>query len=63
MFRSVCKVTHNGKALGAVADFGARNCQFTTKAYARHKAQLTTKPAIEPNACYQHPFFQSISDF
>jgi len=28
-------ITHNVVALGAVADFGARNCQHTTKADAR----------------------------
>ena len=39
-------------ALGAVADFGAKNCQVTTKADARHNVELTTKTAIEPNACY-----------
>jgi hypothetical protein len=43
-------------ALGAVADIGAQNCQYTTKVDARHNAQLTTSPAIEPNACYM-PFF------
>ena len=42
----------NVVALGAVSVFEALNCQFTTKADARHKAQLSTKPAIEPNACY-----------
>jgi len=26
---------HNGLALGAVADFGAQNCQYTTKVDAR----------------------------
>jgi hypothetical protein len=39
-------------ALGAVADFGAQNCQYTTKVDARWNVQLTTSPAIEPNACY-----------
>jgi hypothetical protein len=29
------KMAHNGLALGAVADFGAQNCQYTTKADAR----------------------------
>ena len=38
-------------ALGAVADFGAQNCQYTTKVDARWNVQLTTSPAIEPNAC------------
>jgi hypothetical protein len=31
----VCKIAHNGLALGAVADFGAPNCQNTTKVDAR----------------------------
>ena len=44
-------ITHNVFALGAVADFGAKNCQPTTKADARYNVQLTTKTAIEPNAC------------
>lgn len=39
-------------ALGAVADFGSKNCQDTTKADARNTLELTTKTAIEPNACY-----------
>jgi len=38
--------------LGAVADYGAINCQVTTKADASHNVELTTKTAIEPNACY-----------
>jgi hypothetical protein len=42
----------NVLALGAVADFGAQNCQYTTKVDARQNVQLTTSPAIEPNACY-----------
>lgn len=29
------KLPHNGLALGAVADFGAQNCQYTTKVDAR----------------------------
>jgi len=28
-------MTGNGLALGAVADFGAQNCQYTTKVDAR----------------------------
>jgi len=47
---------HNGLALGAVADFGAQNCQYTTKVDARWNVQLTTSPAIEPNACYSQWF-------
>ena len=46
-------VSANVLALGAVADFGAQNCQYTTKVDARQNVQLTTSPAIEPNACYQ----------
>jgi hypothetical protein len=30
-----CTISHNGLALGAVADFGAQNCQLTTKVDAR----------------------------
>jgi hypothetical protein len=29
------ELTANGLALGAVADFGAQNCQYTTKVDAR----------------------------
>jgi hypothetical protein len=43
-------------ALGAVADFGAKYCQFTTKVDAMYNVQLTTSPAIEPNACYHQCF-------
>ena len=37
LFRSVIfdAISHNGLALGAVADFGAQNCQYTTKVDAR----------------------------
>src|SRR5690554_1230498 len=31
--------------------FTAQNCQYTTKVDARQNVQLTTAPAIEPNAC------------
>ncbi len=44
-------IAHNVFALGAVAEFGAKNFQPTTKADARHTLELTTKTAIEPNAC------------
>jgi len=33
--RSSFRLAYNGLALGAVADFGAQNCQYTTKADAR----------------------------
>ena len=46
-------VSYNVLALGAVADLGAQNCQYTTKVDARQNIQLTTSPAIEPNACYR----------
>jgi hypothetical protein len=42
-----------------VADFGAKNFQPTTTADARHNVQLTTSPAIEPNACYSQCFFET----
>lgn len=45
-------MAHNVPALGAVADFGAKNCQVTTKADVMHNVELTTKTAIAPNACY-----------
>ncbi len=48
---AVFSITANEFALGAVADFGAKNFQSTIKADARHNVELTTKPAIEPNAC------------
>jgi hypothetical protein len=48
---SVFTLAYNVLALGAVADFEAQNCQYTTKVDARQNVQLTTSPAIEPNAC------------
>jgi len=54
-------IGHNVLALGAVADFGAQNCQYTTKVDARQNVQLTTSPAIEPNACYSQWFFVLMS--
>jgi len=50
----------NVLALGAVADFGALNCQYTTKVDARLSVQLTTSPAIEPNACYSQWFLSRV---
>lgn len=47
----VSSITPNVLALGAVADFGALNCQYTTKVDASYNVQLTTSPAIVPNAC------------
>jgi hypothetical protein len=45
----------NVLALGAMADFGAQNCQYTIpKVFGidvRKNGQLTKSPAIEPNAC------------
>ena len=29
------RMSHNGSGLGVVADFGAENCQYTTKVDAR----------------------------
>jgi len=54
---SVFLIAHNGLALGAVADFGAQNCQYTTKVDASQNVQLTTSPATAPNACYGLVFF------
>jgi hypothetical protein len=42
---------NNVLALGAVADFGAQNCQNSIKVGGRYNVQLTTSPAIEPNVC------------
>ena len=50
--RSGFKVAYNVFALGAVADFGAKNCQATTKADARHDAELTTTPPLLAMCCY-----------
>jgi hypothetical protein len=33
--RTLFNIAGNGSALGAVADFGAQNCQYTTKVDAR----------------------------
>ncbi len=52
MLGKLMLMVFNVLALGAVADFGAQNCQYTTKVDARYNVQLTTSPAIEPNACY-----------
>ena len=56
MYPLVGSLATNVFALGAVADFGAKNFQSTTKADARHNVELTTKTAIEPNACYMPHF-------
>ena len=56
-------ITANVFALGAVADFGAKSCQVTTKADARQNAELPTKTAIEPNACYMPPFLSKKTFF
>jgi len=48
-------------ALGAVADFGVQNCQYTTKVDARQNVQLTASPAIEPNACYGLVLFFTVN--
>jgi hypothetical protein len=45
-------MTPNDLALGEEADFEAQNCQYSTKVDAWFNVQLTTSPAIEPNACY-----------
>jgi hypothetical protein len=45
------KLSDNVLSFGAVADFGAQNCHYTKKVDARQNIQLSTSPAIEPNAC------------
>ena len=45
-------MTHNVLQIGEEADFEALNCQPSTKVVTRQNVQLTTTPAIEPNACY-----------
>ena len=58
------KISDNVLALGAVADFGAQNFHLTTKVDARQNVQLTTTPAIEPNACYKpFLFFPFVNKF
>ena len=42
IWNSIVAIAYNEFALGAVADFGARNCQTTTKADARCNVELTT---------------------
>ena len=43
----------NGLRLYEEADFGAQNCQHTTKFDARQNVQLTTEPAFLQNRCYR----------
>lgn len=59
LVNAVGRLSANVLALGAVADFGVENRQFTTKADAMHNVELTTKPAIEPNACYRFGLLSS----
>ena len=42
---------HNGLRLCEEADFGALNCQHTTKLNAKQNVQLTTEPAFLQNRC------------
>jgi hypothetical protein len=37
--------------LGEVADFGAQNCQPSTKVYMRKNVQLTTEPPLSLSPC------------
>jgi hypothetical protein len=39
MLHLLLRNAHNGLALGAVADFEAQNCQYTTKVDARQNVQ------------------------
>ena len=51
MFIIFGKITANGLRLCEEADFGALNCQHTTKFDARQNVQLTTEPAFLQNRC------------
>jgi hypothetical protein len=42
------------------ADFGAQNCQHSTKVDARYNVQLTTEPAFLQNRCYKLAFYLSL---
>jgi hypothetical protein len=44
-------ITANVLRLCEEADFGAQNCQHTTKFDARQNVQLTTEPAFLQNRC------------
>jgi hypothetical protein len=50
--KNVCPIAANGPRLCEEADFGAQNCQHTTKADAWQNVQLTTEPAFLQNRCY-----------
>ena len=45
------RVADNVLRLCEEADFGAQNCQHTTKVDARQNVQLTTEPAFLQNRC------------
>jgi len=51
--RAIC---YNGLALGAVAELEVLNCQPALMPNRDTALDLTTKPAIEPNACYSQCF-------
>jgi hypothetical protein len=46
------KILVNGLRLCKEADFGAQNCQNTTKVEARYNVQLTTESAFLPNTSW-----------
>ena len=52
-------MAYNGLALGAVADFGAQNCQYTTIVDARQNVQLITSPAIAAKRLLANVLFTS----
>jgi len=47
----ISTMRHNVLRLCEEADFGALNCQHTTKVDARQNVQLTTEPAFLQNRC------------
>lgn len=58
--RKFVRVTYNVLRLCEEADFGAQNCQHTTKVDARQNVQLTTEPAFLQNRCYSQWFLSSV---
>jgi len=55
-------ITANVLALGAVAGFGAQNCQPALNLTSSTKLQVCTSPRLTQNPCYKQffSFFQSL---
>ena len=54
---ALSRIGYNVLALGAVADLKVQNCQPALMPNKSTALDLTTSPAIEPNACYQLAIF------